>query len=113
MTVLEKRTYDERTYDVDCVDLLGESEVWTSIASITSDHPHLVFGTPVINAAPITYPDPNGHTSAAGKVVQFSISGGVLGVRDSYIDCVVRVRGVTNQSPALEATVTLRLKDNP
>lgn len=111
MTVVEKRTHDERIYDFDCVDLLAESEVITSVTSVAADVPGFTFGTPTINPSPIVYPD--GHTSGAGKVVQVLIGGGVLGVPASYVDCTIRMKAVTNVSPHVEATVKLRLKDTP
>jgi hypothetical protein len=107
MQVLDKRTADNRGYDIDCSLLLNPTETITSVTSITADQGTLTFGTPLVNAAPVTYS--NGTIAAIGKVVQVEISGGTIPAYSHEVMCTIRALVVTNQNPAIEATVLLRL----
>ncbi|MDN8617858.1 hypothetical protein [Variovorax ginsengisoli] len=109
--VLDKRTADSRVYDIDCTDLLATGETISSVTSVTADQGTLTFGSPSINAAPIAYAD--GRTAAIGKVIQVQISAGTIPTGQSNLQCTVRALFATNVSPAVEATVVLRLIDTP
>lgn len=116
---LEKRTYDGRLYDFPCAPILATGETITTINSITADQGGLIFGTPVKNSAPITYPD--GSVAAIGTVIQVEISAGTIPTGSDSIGlgvpnllCTVRARFNTSISPnQLEATALILLKDQP
>lgn len=129
-SVLDKRPYDERLFDIDCSDLLAEEEVITEVTEIVCEIPAsaaaeeqpdppveppvdvnaegFTFGEPVINAGPLLYPRYN-HRAEPGKVIQVMIGGGVLVDDSTVLLCTVRARFETNMSPQMEATVVLRL----
>lgn len=131
-SVLDKRSFDQRLYDIDCSDLLAPEEVITSVTAITSTIPPTVpnpvqtvpppdpladinaagftFGTPAINHGPLLYPLYN-HRADPGKVVQVMISGGVAPATPDGVTGTIRLQLVTSMSPHLEATVALRLVD--
>jgi len=109
--VLDKRTRDARVYDIDCTDLLAAGETISTVSSVTADQGGMTFGSPTINAAPVTYSD--GRTAATGKVIQVQISAGTIPTGKPSLQCVVRALFATNVSPAVEATVLLRLIDTP
>lgn len=127
---LEKRTYDDRFYDIDCTPLLDENEritgfdatpiVIVDVADAAVGPPpvnpwntdSIAAGVPVMNAAPIYYPTLRSW-AGIGKAVQFQLTGGTLEPGSKYRDALLRVRLVTNINPALEATVVLRLTDQP
>ena len=115
---LDKRTWDDRLYDIDCSDLLDPDE--TIVSGVVKADPQnqvngefttgLVFGDVVVNPAPIIYPK-LGRCADIGKAVQFLISGGIIPVGATSLCATVRLRMVTTKSPQLEATVSLRLTD--
>lgn len=110
---LDKRTWDDRLYDIDCADLLDNDEVILS-ATIKADDAltnGLTFGAVMVNPAPIIYPLLN-RTAQIGKACQVYIIGGVIpeGAPDQL--CTLRLRMVTSINPQLEATVLLRLIDS-
>jgi hypothetical protein len=128
---LEKRTWDDRFYDIDCTPLLDENEQITGFADpdpiVIEDvaaadvgpppvNPWntsvLVAGDPITNAAPVYYPSLR-TTADIGKAIQFELSGGTLEPGSKYRYAIIRVRFVTNINPQLEATVVLRLTDQP
>lgn len=109
--VLDKRTADNRVFDIDCTDLLPTGVTITSVTSIAADQGGLTFGSPAINVAPITYKD--GRTAAIGKVIQVRISGGTISTGKPSLQCTVRALFATSAEPAVEATVLLRLIDTP
>lgn len=109
--VLDKRTADSRLFDIDCSKLLAAGETITSITSVASAQGGLTFGAGAINGSPITYED--GYVAPAGKVVQVQISGGTIPAGYPSVQCVVRALFATTTSPAVEATVMLRLIDTP
>lgn len=111
LKTLEKRTFDSRLFDFNCTDLLDAGETVTSITSIAADQGGLVFSGAVFNIAPITYPD--GRVAQAGKVIQVTISAGTIPAPALFITCTVRAQFITNLGSVLEATVLLRLIDNP
>lgn len=123
--VLDKRSYDERLFDVDCSELLAPEEVITHCGApvcvippstsvgdppVDVNEAGLMFSTPVINAAPLYYPRYK-YTAAIGKVVQVRISGGVAPVTNDGLLCTIRFPLATSVNPQLEATVQLRLID--
>ena len=107
MQTLEKRTADNRLFDVDCTLLLDTPETITAITAITADHGGLTFSGQAVNSATLTYP--NGRQALPGKVVQVYISGGTIPVGSTFLLCTVRVLMVTTVNPAIEATVLLKL----
>jgi hypothetical protein len=109
--VIDKRSADSRSFDIDCSFLLLAAETVVSVVGITSDQSSLVFGTPTINGGAITYPD--GRIVPAGKVVQVQISGGLIPSGQPFLVCTVRALMQTSLNPAVEATVLLRLVDSP
>lgn len=109
--ILDKRTADNRLYDIDCSRLLQAGETITSVSSVSSALGGMQFGAGAPNTAPITYPD--GRTVAAGLVCQVRISGGTIPPGSDSLQCIVRALLVTTLNPALEATVLLRLVDKP
>lgn len=111
MTIIEKRTYDNRLYDIVCADLLDDGETIVSVVSVADDDGTLTFGTAAINTAAMTYP--NNLTVQAGKVIQVKIGGGAI-VTGKYRDCICRARFVTSlQNDEIEATFIIRLIDTP
>jgi translation initiation factor 6 (eIF-6) len=109
--ILEKRTYDQRIFDINCAALLDTSETISSVTSVTADAGALTFGTPIVNTVAVTYSD--GTTAAIGKVIQVRISAGTIPTGQPNVVCTVRAKFVTNINPAMEATVLLRLNDTP
>jgi hypothetical protein len=109
--VLDKRTYDSRLYDVDCSILLDAAETITGVSAVVADQGGMVFGAATVNSSPITYPD--GRVVPVGKVAQFQISGGAIPTGQQFLICNVRVQMSTTINPQLEATVQLRLVNNP
>ena len=116
--ILEKRTADSATYDIICTGLLAVGELISSVLSIADDQGALTYGIPIVNVAPITYP--NGTTAPAGAAVQVRISGGAIPAGSDSLKrgvpnllCTVRCKVVTNLSPTLDATVLLLLQDQP
>jgi hypothetical protein len=108
---LDKRTADQRTFDIDCSQLLTANETISSVTNITADRGNLTFAAPIINSSPITYPD--GRQVAIGKVIQVQISGGAIPTSAESLMCTIRAVFVTSVNPAVEATVLLRLIDSP
>ena len=106
---LDKRTVDDRQYDIDCSKLLAPAETIASIIRVTADQGSLVFGTPTVNTVPVNYPD--GSIAAIGKAVQVNISVGVITNGQPFLVCTVRAVVFTNWGETLEATVLLRLVD--
>ncbi|HNB43882.1 MAG TPA: hypothetical protein PLL72_06770 [Burkholderiaceae bacterium] len=113
MTILEKRTADNRLFDIDCSKLLDADETITAVGTITADgSTGLSFGTGVVNTQTVSYTDDEtGLTRAVGigKVVQVRISQGNIPAGRSGLDCTVRVPLTTSKNTAVEATVLLRL----
>lgn len=108
---LEKRTYDNRLFDIDCTDLLAPTETVSAVASVSADQGQMTFGDGSVNGSTVSYPD--GTTAAAGKVIQVRISDGVVPPGVGALMCTVRAKFATNINPQLEATVQLRLTDLP
>ena len=113
---LDKRTADDRLFDVDCTDLLDDDEVILS-ATVKYDGqtpndgtPPLTFGDPMVNPAPMHYAL-IGRWAGIGKALQCRIGGGFLQSGQPERQYVLRFLLVTSINPALEATVVLRLTD--
>jgi hypothetical protein len=108
-TILVKRSAETMLSDIDCSAILGTTETITGVTGITHDangQTALTFGSPVVNAATITYPDR--RQVPAGKVIQVLIGGGAVG------EYVIRARFNTNNPGELrEATVKLLVIDAP
>jgi len=109
--VLDKRTADNRLFDIDCSKLLQAGETITSITSVLADQGGLVFTSPTVNSVPITYPD--GRVVPIGQVCQVLISGGAIPSTTYHLNCTIRALFVTSINLALEATVVLRLINTP
>ncbi len=112
--ILEKRTSEQVTFDIDCSALLASDETISSVDSITAEpttDPPLEFGVPTINASEITYPD--GHVAPAGQVVQVQITGGTIGNGMPAQTYIIRPLLSTSRNPVVEATCELRVKDKP
>lgn len=105
---LEKRTWEERLYDWDCSGLLAPDVTLASVSAMVADpadgQTPIVFGTAVINAAPVAYAY---ATVPAGKVVQCRVSGGI---ERSYI---LRARCLDSNGERVEGTVRLNVRDRP
>lgn len=120
--IQEKRTYDERLFDVDCSDLLDPEEIVLSCSTplcegepaVDPDAPvvqvPISFGSVVVNAAPIYYPLLK-RWAAPGKALQVRISDGVVAAGSGSTLCTLRFPMQTNLNPQLEATVLLRITD--
>jgi len=108
--ILEKRTFDRATFDIDCSSLLDADEVITSVTAVTADQGGFTFGTPSVNTDEVEYEEEN-RTVAAGKVIQVRIEDGTLPEGKTELMCTIRARFVTSLNPRLEATVLLRLTD--
>ena len=108
---IEKRPYDARLYDIDCSDLLADSETITGTPVMSSDAAGFSFGAPSINTETVTYD--KGRTAPAGKVIQVEISGGTLPTGRTELYCLMRAQFETNLSPQLEATFFILLTDRP
>lgn len=107
---LEKRSFDQRIFDINCSALLDSTETISSVTSVAADSAGLTFGTPLVNTALVSYAD--GSTAAIGKVIQVRISAGTIPAGMDYALYTVRAKFVTNVNPALEATVLLRVQDS-
>jgi len=111
MQILEKRTYDRRTFDLNCTDLLADAETISSVTRVSADQGALSFGTAAVNTGLVTYPD--GSTAAAGKAIQVQINDGTLPDGIERLLCTVRAWIVTNVNPRIEVTALLLLTDTP
>ena len=113
MTILEKRTADDRLFDIDCSKLLDADETINAVGIITADGTTgLTFGTGVVNTQAVSYTDDETgitRTVAIGKVVQGRIRQGTIPANRQAMDCTVRVPLSTSKNTAVEATVLLRL----
>lgn len=114
---LDKRTFDNRLFDVDCTDLLDDDEAIVS-ATVKYDGqtpydgtPPLTFGEPMVNPAPMNYPL-IGRVAAIGKALQVRIGGGFLPMGEPSRMYTLRFLLATTINPQLEATVQLRLTDS-
>lgn len=108
--MLEKRTYDNRVFDILCSALLDSGETVSS-AIVSADQGAMAFGSATVNGSVLTYPD--GTAAAIGTVVRVRISGGTIPIMRGELLCTVRARATTSNSNQIEATVQLRLTDNP
>lgn len=114
---LEKRSFDNTKFDVDCSALLaaqGSLPSETVTLPITfvvepATPSPLSFGTPVLNAAPVTYAD--GHIAAIGQVFQVPISGGAVLSGQASTTYTVRARFTSSGGNAIEATMLLVVRD--
>ena len=108
--MLEKRAYDNRVFDILCSALLDSGETVVS-ATVSADQGAMTFGAATINGSALTYSD--GTTAATGTVVRVRISGGTIPATQGELLCTVRARVATSTGNQIEATVQLRLTDNP
>lgn len=108
---IDKRTSEVRTFDIDFSRWLAADETIQSVLSVGSEQGEMTFGVGAANATTFVYP--NGRLARAGKVVQVQISAGTIPAARPSLLCYVRALVTTNQNALLEATVPLRLIDNP
>lgn len=119
----DKRSTDDRIYDVLCDLLLDPDEFITACAAPvvanqipTLDPPQdpapvdLTFGTPVINPAAVFYPEYQ-RWAPAGKVVQVAVIGGSIPNGAPNYAYTVRFLLTTNLNPTVEATVIVNMVD--
>lgn len=113
---LDKRTFDDRLFDVDCTDLLDDDEIILSATVVydgqtpfTGDPP-LTLGAPMVNPAPMFYPL-IARCAQIGKALQVRIGGGFLPSGEPSRLYTLRFLLTTTINPQLEATVLLRLVD--
>ena len=106
--ILEKRTFDDRLYTIDCSALLAVGQTIASIGGITDDSAELTFTNAVINLSPITLA--SGRIIPIRQGIQVEVSGGALAGAISQL-ITIRARFATNTDPAVEATVQLFLCD--
>lgn len=107
-----KRTWESLPYTILCAPLLDPGETITSVVSVTADQGGMTFGTPVINASPFYLAD--GSLVPALTAIQVQISGGMITPSFTSLQCIVRARFHTTESPnAREATMYLILSDQP
>ena len=111
--IVDKRTSESMTVDVDCSDLLGPQELILSAGPpIDADGFGLGFGPVTVNQGQIAYPI-SGRIVQAGKAIQFNLSGGEIPAGADDQVCTIRILLRTNINPTVEATVALRLIDTP
>lgn len=107
-----KRTWESLPYTILCAPLLDTGETITSVVSVTADQGALTFGTPVVNPTQFTTTD--GSIIPANTAIQVQISSGTIPANFTSLECVVRARFNTSESPnAREATMYLILSDQP
>lgn len=115
MTILEKRTSENKWYSIDCSDDLDASETIQTITGVTADQGGLTFSGQAANAAQITFTD--GRVAAIGKAIQLLIGGGAIPsgqkLQDGRagIQCTIRAKYHTTEGNDREATVLLDLTD--
>ena len=107
----EKRSWDARPFDFRMALALsaGETIVSGTAVSDPSGGAALVFGAPIVNAAPVKYSD--GVTEAIGTVLQVPISGGSTMADGSARRYTVRARCVTSAGNNVEGAAILLLND--
>lgn len=115
--VLEKRTSEAITFDVDCTSALATAETISSAGTATADQGTLTLGSVAINGISVTYPD--GTVAAIGKVLQVRISAGTIPAVSYLPDgragirCTIRLPYTTSTGNNREATVLLDLTNTP
>lgn len=111
MQFLDLLIGDRELFDVDCTDLLDDSETITSCgAPVIDSASGVTFGTPTVNVAPVDYPL-LGRYAQARKAVQVMISAVAAALpAGSPSGCYsVRFPLVTSINPAKSAVVCLKL----
>lgn len=109
--ILEKRTAEAITYDLDCTNILDLDEVILTVNPITADQDGLTFTQGAVNSVPVTFP--NGFTAAVGKVISTQIGGGVIPAPQINQLYTIRAVFVTNSGNTREATVLLNVTNLP
>jgi len=109
--ILEKRTTEEIWFDIDCTNILNDSEIIASISSIDSDQAGLIFLGEAINPNPVNFSD--GHQAKAGSVISLQIKGGIIQASQTNQLYTIRAVFVTNESNIKEATVLLNVTNIP
>lgn len=107
--ILEKRTYDNRAYNVICTNLLAPNTTIASINSVTADQGALQFTSPALNPTALIFPD--GTQAPANTVIQFNVAGGVIPSGLTFLMCTIRARFTDSLGENIEATVLLNLTD--
>ena len=108
--ILEKRTFDNRIFTIDCSQILASGQTITTISTVTDDAAELTFTGPIVNIAAVTLP--TGNVVPIGQGIQVAISGGTLAGALSQL-LTIRARFATSTDRAVEATVQLFLTDTP
>lgn len=109
--ILEKRTAEIIYYDLDCTNILDDTETIVSITSIAADQVGLTFANWAINVVPITFPDKT--IAAVGKVISVQISGGVIPNPQTNQLYTIRALFATTKYNTREATVLLNVTNIP
>ena len=109
--VLEKRTSESITYDIDCTNILDPLETIATITSILSDQVGLTFSGKAINDTPVVFPD--GYTADIGKVISVQIAGGIIPTPQVNQLYTIRALFVTSKANTREATVLLNVTNIP
>lgn len=109
MRTLEKRTYDERLFNLSMSPLLSPSETISGVQEVVVDAGGVTFGTPAVNDQPVTLDD--GTVEAIGKVVQVKVIGGMVPAGSRILRTLLRVRCVTSSGDKVEGTFPLKLTD--
>jgi hypothetical protein len=122
MTTLEKRTSESIKFDLDFSQMLAAGETISSVSSIAatpvSAITPLVFGTGVVNVAPVSYYSDLArtivdHVAPIGTVVQVTISGGQIAVGASVQQYIVRAKVATTINSVVEGTGLMLVNDTP
>lgn len=111
--MLEKYPGESAMFDIDCSNLLASGETITGTPTMAytpngmAGGDALTFGTPTVNATPVTYPD--GRVAAVGKAIQVRISGGTArGTKDGR-KYAVRATFDTSAGQTLVASAMLNV----
>lgn len=112
---IDKRTADNRQFDIDCSDLLQDGVTIVAVASVTATLGGMTFGSGAPSTSPLTYKDESGttHTVPAGQAIQVQISGGTIPPGQQSLTCTGRAIFSTATDPAVDATFLIRLIDTP
>lgn len=108
MQLIEKRTFDNRLYDLLAVNCLRPGETITGVISVISDDTSVTFGAYAINSVPVTYAD--GSSYPPGTVIQVHIAGGVVPVGATQMKTTIRARFSTTIDAQVEGVFTLLVR---
>jgi Carbohydrate esterase, sialic acid-specific acetylesterase len=106
---LEKRTFDNRLYDIVCCALLDADEFITDIFSISCDQTEFTFSAPVLNSGAVNYP--NTVVAPPKTAIQLKIGGGEIPPGIPRFPCTIRAKIGTDIGNEIEADVVIVLRD--